>query len=306
MFTCTNGLKFLAICDTNIQIQSVESIFAWGTSKINMYELENFLNKKITLPRHFYHALDVVDGQWGDNSRYHYEYLQQHTGPVRVIAMAHGCVGGEFVVPIQKLTRKMTTPYGICSIYDYKDFFSLFPLFDLQDPKEFNDAFESRMLAIIARNCADIEPAPKWVHAMTKSAKKVEDYKATCQALTELYNKVYTKGQRIMQRNYGGTGFTPIYMGYEESGKWNYVNLLAHIEHPLFSTSGLNLDEVLNICGKCSECTLVDLSCAEPCPGSEEWLTGHPDAMETMGGRKRKSKKKPKKKKRGASSRKKK
>ena len=249
-FTCSNGLTFLANCADDLQIIDVLGILAWGKSRINMLEIHKYLlNTKI--PRMFYHALDVVDSGWGDSNQYHFDVLRDYTGSVRVITMCHGCIINPFPLKLNKLIRYMNTPNGVCSFYAPEEMVSLMHLFD-QDPA----AFERRILEITEYYCSnsikiDQEFPPEFV----------AKYKNACTGMTSTFNKEFVRGNPVMNRKYTGPGFSPLYMGYQASdGGWKYVNLFAKTEQPF-----MYLNHVLDLCSKCSECILIETSCAQPC-----------------------------------------
>lgn len=251
-FTCSNGLTFLANCDDDLQIIDVLGILAWGKSRINMMEIYKYL--LITkIPRMFYHALDVVDSGWGDSNQYHFDVLRNYTESVRVITMCHGCIINPFPLKMNKLIRYMNAPNGVCSYYAPEEMMSLMKLFD-QDPA----AFESRILQITENYCSNSSNVHQDQEFHPEFFAK---YKNACTGMTSTFNKEFVRGNPVMNRKYTGPGFSPLYMGYQASdGGWKYVNLFAKIEQPF-----MYLNHVLDLCSKCSECILIETSCAQPC-----------------------------------------
>jgi hypothetical protein len=263
-FTCTNGLMFLARCDFYLTIQLVYGILAWGTSRMNMFELEKYLDSKTYISKTLYHALDVVDSGWGDNSAYTWNYIQQYTGVVRVIAMCHGCIATPFTLKNKKLHRYNNTPHGVCSYLSFKESISLLQLFDRDI-----DAFNQRIIDITTSTCKESE----------FRSEHFTKYKAACANMSSLFYKQFEQGQLVMNRGYSGPGYNPVFMGYQaDDGGWKYVNVFAHIE-----SGETTLEYLLDKCSKCSECILIDLSCAAPCASATLTQT----ALDSTGGTRR-------------------
>ncbi len=92
-----------------------------------------YLSQTVKYSQKFYHAVDVVDSGWGDSCVYNLNYLKTYTGPVRVIAMCHGCIIKPFALPIPLLNRHAPVPNGVCNYTTDSTKFSLLNLFDTQD-----------------------------------------------------------------------------------------------------------------------------------------------------------------------------
>ena len=277
-FTCTNGLKFVARCNDDLKIQEFIGVLVWGTARINHYEIYPHIDDSIPMTKMFHHALDVVDSGWGDNSRYNLDYVAQHTGVVRVIVMSHGCIVSNFNLDLEKLSRRMTAPHGtdnfVCPGYNK---LSLFQLFD-SDP----DAFERRMVDIARDTCRN----PLTPLIIQKDAHlSYDQFKTSCSQMESTFNKEFKKGDAVMNRLYTSTGFAPIYLGYESLDKgWKYVNIFAHMDKNI-----IFLNNVLDKCKLCSECILIDNSCASPCSDDGPFKPSQ-EEMDSYGGTKRKHK----------------
>ena len=273
-FTCTNGLKFSAKCSYDLKIREVTGIHAWGLSRISMVEIEPYIKYNIPIQELFYHALDVVDSGWGDNSRYTLDFLQWYRGPIRVVSMSHGCISAPFQLKIPKLVRIMNTPNGVRNYFDPTDV-SLFELFD-GDPIE----FARRMVERTQTYCENLGSR----HPQDDI--EYNKFQTACYQKETTFNQTFLKDSKVMQRTYMGPGFAPVYVGYKsKDGGWKYVNLFAHITYILdwkYARS-LTLKQILNWCSRCSECTLIDTSCAEICSDSNPPPTQM--EIETMGGK---------------------
>jgi hypothetical protein len=249
--TFRNKLK-LQVDVRNSKIVGFGKVLAWGTSRMDMFELEPFITDTLLIPRHIYHALDVVDSGWGDSFQYNLDYLSKYKGQVQIITMCHGCISPPFRLKNNQLIRQNMTPNGVCSYNSFSSKIDLYSVFDTPE------MFAEKTASFNAEQCSDED-----LTAAYKDDLNFANYKRACTGKTTTFNKEFKKGQNVMNRTYSGPGFAPIYMGYISADTgWKYVNAFAHF------SDVTTLQSILDLCLNCSVCTVTDRSCAPPCSGT--------------------------------------